>query len=102
MSLSRQLSWIDQAMNSSSHSNLAGFSLWAYDRWSTNDFTAWANWPTKGSVPSLTFSLSEATFIAVVIIAIVAAVAVLLFRKKAKNKVNDTKAEKSIDFRTEK
>ena len=52
---SQQLSWIDQAMASNPHSNLAGFSIWAYDYWDTsggtsNDFTAWTNWATKNTV----------------------------------------------------
>lgn len=51
-SFSQQLSWIDQALASNPHANLAGFSMWAYDYWSETDFTAWANWATKGSVPS--------------------------------------------------
>ncbi len=83
-SFSQQLSWIDQALNSSQHSNLAGFSIWAYDYWSTTDFAAWANWATKGSVPSPTSSSLDATIITAAIIAIVAIVAALLFKKKAK------------------
>ena len=93
---SQQLSWIDQALNNSEHSNLVGFSIWVYDFWGTtsgtsNDFAAWANWATKGSVPSPTSTFLETTIIIAAVIAIVATGAVLVFRKKAKNKVNDTK-----------
>jgi hypothetical protein len=49
-SMSQQLSWIDQALNSSQHSSLAGFSIWAYDYWSDNDFAAWNNWATKNTI----------------------------------------------------
>jgi len=48
--LSQQLSWIDQALNSSYHSNLVGFSIWAYDYWNDNDFAAWNNWTTKSTI----------------------------------------------------
>jgi hypothetical protein len=83
-SLSQQLSWVDQALNSSQHSNLAGFSIWAYDYWSTTDFTAWANWPTKGPVPSPTSTSLDATIVTAAIITILAVVVALLFKKKAK------------------
>jgi hypothetical protein len=54
-SMSQQLSWIDQALNSSSHSNLVGFAIWAYDYWGTSggtsdDFATWSNWATKNTV----------------------------------------------------
>jgi len=45
-SMSQQLSWVDQQ----SHKNLAGFSIWAYDYWSTADFEAWSNWTTKNTI----------------------------------------------------
>ncbi len=63
--LAQQLSWIDQALNSSQHSNLAGFSIWAYDYWdnsggTSNDFLAWANWvstPTQAPTPPPTATI---------------------------------------------
>jgi hypothetical protein len=87
--LSKQLSWIDQAMASSPHSNLAGFAIWAYDYWDNSggkskDFAAWANWATKGSVPSPTPTPLEAPIITAAIIAIVVVAAALLFKKKVK------------------
>jgi hypothetical protein len=87
--LSQQLSWIDQALNNTSHSNLAGFSIWAYDYWdnsggTSNDFSAWANWATKGSTTSPTFLPFIAIIVAIPIIVIVA-VGALLFRKRIKN-----------------
>jgi hypothetical protein len=96
MSFSQQLSWIDQALASSPHSNLVGFSIWAYDYWTTNDFAAWTNWATKGSVPSPTLTPLEATIMTAAIIAIVAAVAALLFRKKAKKLTAEPKEIVSI------
>ena len=93
---SNQLSWIDQALNSSQHSNLVGFSIWAYDYWSADDFSAWANWAVKGSgrEPSQTQSSLEATIEIASLIAIVAIFAVFLFKKKAKRKVNYAKTQK--------
>jgi hypothetical protein len=44
--LAQQLAWID----TQSHSNLAGFSLWAYDYMSDEDFEAWQNWETKDTI----------------------------------------------------
>jgi hypothetical protein len=63
-SMSQQLNWTDQAIGSNPHSNLAGFSIWAYDYWDTsggtsNDFEAWTNWTTKNTVPSPTQSPSQ-------------------------------------------
>jgi len=100
-SLSQQLSWIDQAIASNPHSNLAGFSIWAYDYWGTSggtsdDFAAWANWATKNPVPSPTPTPLEATIITAAIIAIVAVVAALLFRKKAKKLTAEPKELVSI------
>jgi hypothetical protein len=46
--LAQQLTWID----TQSHPNLAGFSLWAYDYMSNEDFEAWKNWKTKNSILS--------------------------------------------------
>jgi hypothetical protein len=62
--LLQQLSWIDQALSSSPHSKLAGFSIWAYDYWDAsggayNDFAAWSNWTTKNTAPSPTPSPSS-------------------------------------------
>jgi hypothetical protein len=90
-SLSRQLSWIDQALNTSQHSNLVGFSIWCYDAWDNADFKAWANWATKGFVPSSTLTPLEPIIITAAVIAIVAVAAVLLFSRKSKNKVDCTK-----------
>ncbi len=63
-SMSQQLNWIDLAMGNNPQSNLAGFSIWAYDYWDTsggtsNDFEAWANWATKNTSPSPTPSPSQ-------------------------------------------
>ncbi len=87
--LSQQLSWINQTMESNPHSNLAGFAIWAYDYWdnsggTSNDFAAWANWPTKGSVPSSNPMPSGTIIIIVVITATVAAAAAFLFKNKTK------------------
>jgi hypothetical protein len=48
-SMSQKLSWIDQTLNGSQNSNLAGFSIWAYDFWNNADFSAWNNWATKNN-----------------------------------------------------
>jgi hypothetical protein len=45
---SEQLIWID----TQSHSNLAGFGIWAYDYMSYEDLEAWDNWPTKNIIGS--------------------------------------------------
>jgi hypothetical protein len=71
-------------MASNPHPNLAGFSIWAYDYWTDTDFTAWANWATKGSVPSPALTSLEATFVTAVIITIVVATAALLLRKNSR------------------
>jgi hypothetical protein len=44
--LAEQLAWID----TQSHTNLAGFSLWAYDYMTYEDFDAWKNWKTKDTI----------------------------------------------------
>jgi len=44
--LAQQLTWIDTQF----HTNLAGFSLWAYDYMSYEDFDAWKNWKTKDTI----------------------------------------------------
>jgi hypothetical protein len=91
---SQQLSWINEALNSSQHSNLVGFSIWAYDYWSKNDFATWTNWVTNGSVLSPTstpYTPSEAIIITVTIIAVVSAAAVLWFRKIGKKSTAEPK-----------
>ena len=88
-SMSQQLSWIDQALNSSSHPNLAGFAIWSYDFWGTsegtsNDFAAWSNWPTKGFAPSPILKPWDIAAITLVAVTIVAVAIALLYKKRAK------------------
>ncbi len=43
--MAQQLNWID----SQSKENLTGYSIWAYDYLSNNDFNTWSNWVTNSS-----------------------------------------------------
>jgi hypothetical protein len=52
-SISQQFNWLDQALNESQHSNLSGFSIWAYDYWSASNFATWSNWSTKNTIGNL-------------------------------------------------
>jgi len=88
-SMSQQLSWIDQALNNTSHPNLAGFAIWSYDFWGTseetsNDFAAWSNWSTKGFSPSPTLKPLEVAVVALVAVTIVAVAIALLYKKKTR------------------
>jgi hypothetical protein len=82
--LSEQLAWINQTMNSDPHGNLVGFGFWAYDYWdnsggTSNDFSAWTNWVTKGEIQPLTNSSGPSNTYLIIIFAIVIIAAVIAF-----------------------